>query len=269
VKHKFQVVLLGVRGSVPVSGADFVKYGGSTLCVLVQMGGETILLDCGSGALQSGLLTADAHHLSILLSHPHVDHLIGLPMCPFLYEADKQATFYAVPRGGLSAQKQMESLMSPPLWPVGFEAFRAKLIIKDILEPSFQIGSVLVEHIGLLHPGGASAFRLSYGGRSLVYASDCELSHNQQSRLSAFAKDCDLLLCDGQYSDEEYPLRVGWGHSSWSMAAALGKACAAKHTVLVHHAPQYTDHFLDMADRWLRSRYPNCTLGRCGEEFSL
>ncbi|NCC16938.1 MAG: MBL fold metallo-hydrolase [Clostridia bacterium] len=258
-----------MRGSIPVSGADFVKYGGSTICVLVHMGGETILLDCGSGVLQSGSLTADVQHLSILLSHPHVDHLIGFPMWPFLYEKGKQATFYAVPRGELSARKQMEALMSPPLWPVGFEAFHANLICKDILEPSIQIGSVLVEHLDLAHPGGASAFRLSYGGHSLVYASDCELSQGQLPRLSAFSKDCDLLLCDGQYSDEEYPLRVGWGHSSWSMAATLGKACGAKRTVLVHHAPQYTDNFLDKADQQLRSRYPNCTLGRCGEEFAL
>jgi phosphoribosyl 1,2-cyclic phosphodiesterase len=52
-------------------------------------------------------------------------------------------------------------------------------------------------------------------------------------------------------------------------ADALGKACRAKRTVFIHHAPQYTDNFLDKADRWLRSRYPNCTFGRCGEEFAL
>lgn len=269
MKHNFRVVLLGVRGSIPVSGANFLKYGGSTLCVLVQMGGETILLDCGTGMLQVGHLTRDVNHLSILLSHPHIDHLIGLPLCPFLYEDGKQVTFHAVARGGLSAGQQVKTLMSPPLWPVGSEVFKAEITFKDILEPSIRIGSVSVEQFELFHPGGASAFRLTYCGRSLVYASDCELSDSLMARLSTFAKGCDLLLCDGQYSDEEYPRRVGWGHSSWSMAAALGKASGAKRTVLIHHAPEYTDEYLDKADGWLRLCHPNCTLGRCGEEFTL
>ena len=267
--HSSQVILLGVRGSVPLSGTAFEKYGGSTLCVLVKMGGETILLDCGTGAMQTGLLTAGTQRLTILLSHPHVDHLLGLPMCPFLYEEGRQATFCSVPRDRLSARQQAKALMSPPLWPLGFEAFRAELAFEDLLMPTFQIGSVSVALMELSHPGGATAFRLSCNGRSIVYATDCEIFDDQLPRLAAFAQDCDLLLCDGQYADEEYPLRQGWGHSSWSMAAALGKASQAKRTVLIHHAPEYTDTYLDEADRWLRAHRPGCTMGKCGEEFRL
>jgi len=254
---------------VPVSGAPFEAYGGDTLCVLVHMGGETILLDCGTGALRAGPDILDSEQFNVLLSHPHVDHLLGIPFCPVFYDKKRRITFRAVPRGSLSARQQVEALMSPPLWPVEPEIFRAEVQFKDIRETYFHIGEVLVEVQEVPHPGGSSAFRLSFGSRSLVYMTDCELEALFMPQLVAFCRECDLLLCDGQFTDADYPLRRGWGHSSWSMAAALGEASRAKRTVLIHHAPEYNDDILDGGDRWLRLNHPGCSMGRCGEVFEL
>ena len=41
------VMILGTRGSVPVSGGDFLRYGGATTCVLVRLAGQVIVLDAG------------------------------------------------------------------------------------------------------------------------------------------------------------------------------------------------------------------------------
>ena len=43
------VTILGTRGSMPVSGKDFLRYGGATVCVLARLDGEYIILDAGTG----------------------------------------------------------------------------------------------------------------------------------------------------------------------------------------------------------------------------
>ena len=45
------VTILGTRGSIPRAGQEFTRYGGDTICVLVELAGETILLDAGTGLL--------------------------------------------------------------------------------------------------------------------------------------------------------------------------------------------------------------------------
>lgn len=260
-----RVTLLGVRGSAPACDiARFGKYGCGTVCVLLRMAGETIVLDAGSGLMD---LDVPEGRCTILLSHAHVDHLLGLPACPKLYEPGFAAAIYAAARGG-GPREQVSALMTPPLWPVGPEAFRAAVAWRPLPEGAFQLGRVEVSHTPGNHPGGVTLFRLSAGGRSMVYATDCELDEATKTALIPFAKGCDLLLCDAQYTDEEYADKAGWGHSAVSMALGFSAACGAKRTVLLHHAPERTDAALDALAETLKDR-PDCALGRQGETFSL
>jgi len=269
VKQNIKVLLAGVRGSIPVSGKQFERYGGCTGCVLVQMGGENILLDGGTGLTQAAYRLSEENKCTILLSHPHIDHLLGIPLCPIFFDSQKELTIRAKFRNGLSTKEQVAALFSPPLWPVSFEVFRSKVIWEDITKPSFDVGSVMVETMEGNHPGGVTLYRLYYNGVSLVYVTDCELDETTFSEICYFARDCDLLLCDAHYTTEEYASRKGWGHSSWDMVVALGEACQAKRTVLIHHAPEYTDALLDKGQLFLEKYHPSCTMGRCNEELFL
>jgi ribonuclease BN (tRNA processing enzyme) len=49
---------------------------------------------------------------------------------------------------------------------------------------------------------------------------------------------------DAQYSEEEYPSRVGWGHSSVAHAVAFARAVDARRLVLFHHEPSHSDSSL-------------------------
>jgi ribonuclease BN (tRNA processing enzyme) len=55
----------------------------------------------------------------------------------------------------------------------------------------------------------------------------------------------DLLLHDGQYTDEEYRLRVGWGHSTIAHAVQVADLAGAKELVLTHHDPDHSDDVID------------------------
>ena len=263
------VSILGTRGSVPVNRTDCLRYGGATLCVALRIAGQTVMLDAGTGMLDlPHLMKPDEKDLSILISHPHLDHLLGLPMCPVLFDPLKTIHIYGANRNGLTVKEQIQSLMSPPLWPVGPEEIGAKVIFY-CLETSLDLGEIHVDVMEGYHPGGVSLFRVTGEGKSVVYITDCTLTDRMLPQITEFAQGCDLLLCDGQYSEEEWPARSHFGHNTWKAAAELAVASHAKQARIIHHDPFRTDTELDLAAKELTRIHPKCTFAYAGEEVIL
>lgn len=263
------VFVLGTRGSVPVCRQDSLKYGGATLCIFMRLADQPVVLDAGTGMLDlSRVLRQNETDLPLLLSHPHADHLLGLPMCPLLFNPRYKLRVYGADRNGLSVEKQIQSLMSPPLWPVSPEMLRASVTFHSISN-SFELGVIHVDTLEGIHPGGVTLFRLTGEGKSVVYMTDCTLTENLFPKAVEFARDCDLLLCDGQYSEEEWSGRSHFGHNTWTAAARLAAAANVKQARIIHHDPFRTDAELDHAAKELTDIHPGCAFARAGEEITL
>ena len=265
---EFSITVLGARGSVPVSGNAFSRYGGATTCVLVHAGEQYILLDAGTGmmSLPEDAMRQDA--LALLLTHPHVDHLLGLPLCPFVMSERKRLDVYAAPRRGTDARAQVCSLLSPPLWPVGPELLPADIRFHDLPE-TLRLGEVTVETMEGLHPGGVSLLRLTAGGKRLVFATDCTLNTASEQEAAAFFRDCDLALLDGQYSDDEFPCRADFGHNSWGYASRFAARCGVRSLRIIHHDPHRSDDALDAAAEAIRAVDPRYGMAKEGEVIRL
>lgn len=270
-KSQNSVTLLGTRGSVPVSGAQYAKYGGATLSVFLRLDGRPLIIDAGTGLLSlTQRLAPGEKELSLLLSHPHADHLLGLMMSPLLFDAAARLDVFAVTREGRAAEQQIARLVSPPLWPVGIAELPAKTAFHELGPGELPCGL----SVGLIegsHPGGVSVMRVSGGGKSVVYCSDCTLDEPYFSRIRDFAASCDLLICDGQYTRGEWREHSGFGHSTWQMAASLAAECHARRLRIVHHAPFRSDAELDEMQNALNSFCPGLdySFGRDGEEIDL
>ena len=264
-----RVVILGTRGSVPVSGEAFLRYGGATTCIFLRFGDRAIVVDCGTGMMElSKVLREEDKQLNVLLSHPHVDHLLGLPMCPVVFDSAKQINVYGAVRKGMDVRQQICMFLAPPLWPVGPDKFPSEITFLDLPE-QLLLGDVTVESMDGVHPGGVSAFRLTGGGKTVVIMTDCTVTEENIPVFEKFARNCDLLLCDGQYSRQEWKGREHFGHSTWVAAAQLGAACGAKQVRIIHHDPFRTDAQLDSAAQELTEIHGNCTFARAGEEILL
>ncbi len=264
-----RITFLGVRGSIPQSGADYIRYGGSTVCVLLRLSGETIVLDAGSGMTKlPGLLSPEEKSITVLLSHPHADHMLGFLMCPLCLDSAYTLNIYGAVRSGLTVEAQFERLMAPPIWPVRPQELSASVNFYDQPE-CMTLGGVTVERMEGTHPGGVSLFRLRGGGKTVVFATDVTLGGDLTDRFAAFARDCDLLIIDGQYSDAEWEQFRSFGHTPYTAAAKFGKSCGAKQTRIIHHAPVRTDDMLDAATAELAALNETCTFSREGEEVLL
>ncbi len=217
------VTILGARGSVPVSGQAYARYGGATTCVLLRFGTEYVVLDAGTGLLYLPDDAMAQPSLPLLLTHPHADHLLGLPLCPYAMKKGARLDIYAAVRGGLDARAQVEALLAPPLWPVGPDALPADIRFHELAD-GMRLGEVGVRTLEACHPGGVTLLRLDAQGKSVVFATDCTLDDEPPPRLADFARECDLLLCDGQYRDDEWACRSNFGHSSWGRVTRFTRA---------------------------------------------
>lgn len=262
------ISILGCRGSVPVSGGQFSRYGGATCCVAIRTESAAAVLDAGTGLMDLSHRLNGEKQIHLFLTHCHIDHILGLPLCPAVLSSQYEFHIYGADRDGLSISSQIRTLMSPPLWPVAPEQLPAKLTFHPIL-PKMDANGMLIETMEGCHPGGVTVYRLTVNERRIVYMTDCTITDENHAALLEFCKNCDLLLCDGQYSDEQWLTRSAFGHNRWTQAARFAQECGAKKARILHHDPAHSDSILDRARDEVRAISPICDLAFEREEIIL
>ena len=241
------VTVLGTRGSFPTTGCDFLKYGGNTSCFLVDMGEETVILDAGSGlvSLGTGVPLPDGRkHVHILLSHLHLDHIIGLFNFSLLHDPAAEICLYGEGYGGATLRSRLDDVLRPPYWPLGLDDFRARIEVREI-SPGVRLSledSVAVSTLRGNHPNNSLLYRLEGGGKTLVYALDCEIDEDTRAALTNFAQGADLLIWDATFAPGD--LIPGWGHSTWQEGLVLGDRAGVKRVLMTHYSQTYTDRYL-------------------------
>ncbi len=262
----FNISFLGVRGSIAVEGDEYKEFGGATSSVLVRQNDTTIVLDAGTGFNQLKELIPNINNLHLLISHTHIDHIIGLLSNKLLYDSNFKMKVYGKKYEGLTIREQIDKMMTPPLWPVSTSSFKAEIEYIDI-EEDFFIDDVKVMIAEGCHPNEALVYKLECQGKSLVYATDYEIDDLSKDRLLKFSENADLLICDGQYSALELPFKKGFGHSCWEQAVSLAGEAKVKELYIFHHDPNRTDIELIKAERSVDSK--NVRFARKGGRVSL
>ncbi len=249
MKKDFQLTVFGARGSMAACRDECSSFGGDTSCYMVQAGEETVFLDGGSGLASAPALYPKPP--VILLSHLHLDHIIGLGMFTGFFVPGQRARLY-VPfcENDESAADMIARIFAPPFWPLKISDLEGKPEILAMPQ-SLSVGEMEIETMEGNHPDRTMVYRLNYDGRSIVYATDYEADELSFSRLADFASGADLLLYDAQFTEEEYPNKRGFGHSTAIKGLELMERSGAGRLLLIHHAPSSSDPELEKREKTL------------------
>lgn len=245
-----QLVLLGVRGSTPAPGQDFVRYGGHTSCVAVVPAGSptpTMLMDAGTGIRQlPDLLGPEPFRGSILLSHLHWDHVEGLPFCRAVDRADARVDLYVPEQEGVSARDLLARTMSPPSFPIEPEGMFGAWRFLPTPDPTASLEGLEVTAAEISHKGGRTmGYRVADTSGSFAYLPDHAPSRGMSSAGRSLIEGVDVLLHDAQFLESERRLADDYGHATVQETIALAADAGVGSLVLFHHSPVRTDDQLD------------------------
>jgi len=250
-----RVRLLGTRGSLFSPRPGSSRYGGNTACVEVRPAeGGLVVLDAGSGT-RVVRLPDGVERVDVLLTHLHMDHIVGLGFFAALYRPDLEVHLWGPPSTTETLHERLTRYLSPPLFPVRLRDMPCRLELHDSPRGRFELPGLSVQADRICHPGLTVGYRLEADGASLAYLPDHEPAlgvppgrfPREPEWTSGFAllAGVDLAIHDAQYTDEEYVSRQGWGHCTLSHALALAAAAGVRHLVPFHHDPDHDDDELD------------------------
>ncbi len=283
-----QLDLWGVRGTIPSPGADKVRYGGHTLCASVRLLDGTILVvdagtgikDLGDALMKETAASGVAPRVVLLLTHFHLDHIMGFPFFAPLYAAGASVTVYS-PVSPAEAEGCLAGLMGGWYYPLEMTQTPAEKTFLAFKE-GLTINGVRVTSCPLRHPGGSVAYRLDVekpaegpgnvmktavpAAGSLVFATDTEPPDaGLDERLVAFMRGAGVVIYDAMYTPEEYAAgKKGWGHSTWLEAVKTARAAGARRLLLSHFNPDHDDTAVDEIARLAAAELPGAAAARQG-----
>ncbi len=257
---RFLVRYWGVRGSIATPGPETARYGGNTSCVEVQCGDQVLILDGGTGIrllgndlLKRAKARADVVRATILFTHLHWDHIQGFPFFAPAFVRGTELDFWSEHRIEVTLFDVLRGHMAQPTFPVNMDDMAATMRFHVVeRDGSFDLGPVHVRTAPLNHPGGATAYRIEYAGKSFVHATDHE--HPADGSIweplrkladGANVLDYDATYTNGEYHGDRGMSHVGWGHSTWQEAVRMAQAAKVRRLVIFHHDPDHSDEQLD------------------------
>jgi ribonuclease BN (tRNA processing enzyme) len=250
-----RLTLWGTRGSLPAPGPETVRYGGNTSCVEVRDAQDTVLvLDAGSGIRRLGTrLAGGAGRVDLLLTHLHMDHILGLGFFAPLHQPGRSVHIWGPASATLSLAQRLTRYLSPPLFPVHLRDLPCALELHEVPCGEFVVGEFTISAALVCHPGPTVGYRITASGTTLTYLPDHEPAlgvprpflDGAWTSGYALSAGADLLIHDAQYAEEEYAQRIGWGHSTLPQAVAFASLAGVRHLMLFHHDPTHSDEDLD------------------------
>jgi phosphoribosyl 1,2-cyclic phosphodiesterase len=282
-----RVSFWGVRGSIPTSGSDTARYGGHTSCVCVEAeGAAPLVFDLGTGARALGrhLVAAGVDRVYVTLSHTHMDHLYALPYFDPIFHPGCRVHLGVPAASSEDARARIAQYLNGVFHPLRLDDIGERLHFYGVpASAQIQVGPYAVRTLRMVHPGGTIGYRATHGGRTVCYLTDsgplaqpdeglmAGLPPTAMERdLIALVEGADLMIMDTTFTQDEYHLKLSWGHAYPEYAVAVAVAASVEQVVLFHHNPDATDDVLDaLAEKWSAHQAPRVTVAKEGSVMDL
>src|SRR5262245_1343498 len=264
VSDAMKVRFWGTRGSVPRPGKFTVRFGGNTSCVSLETTRDRLFIfDAGTGIIDLGrelIAAGKRRKINMFISHPHWDHIQGLPFFQPLYTQGYEVVIHGASQGRLSLREVIGGQMEAVYFPVAVKEFASRVYFKELSEGEFEIEGMSVKTVGLHHPGMTLGYLVEGpGSKRVAYMTDNELvldgEDYNRARLVEFLSGADVLIHDANYLDQEYASKIGWGHSCMTEVLKLAADAKVKKLYLYHHDLHHDDETVSAKEAFGRQYF--------------
>ncbi|MEW5734031.1 MAG: MBL fold metallo-hydrolase [Thermodesulfobacteriota bacterium] len=279
-----RITCYGSRGSIAVSGPEYLRYGGDTTCLEIRTKeDDVIIVDAGTGLRRLGNMMKKEGKSSFdfLFTHAHWDHLMGFPFFKPLFDPNARVRMEGCPFARKYVEKLIARVMAPPNFPILPSAIQARIEYQDSCPTLFSIGPVQVMPVPLSHPNRGAGYKFVEDGKTFVFLTDNELDFLHPGGLpfedyAEFCRGADLLIHDAEFTPKEYQeVTRGWGHSQFTRAVELGLAAGVKKLGMFHLNQDHSDDQIDAMEAEAKSIIAGrgsdmeCVSVACGMVFEL
>ncbi len=255
--------LWGTRGSTPTIGGRFQRHGGNTSCMSFRIGEELIIFDAGSGIRDLGIeiMGGRTRRMHLFITHTHWDHIQGFPFFIPAYVPGFELVIYGSKGFGKDLESIFRGQLDRDYFPVQMEDMLGNLQFRLLSDTPVEIGGARITWEFSHHPLPTVGYKIEVEGRTLVWMPDDEFLQGhigapheltrdhglvrQFDKIIEFVSGADVLIHEAQYTAEEYPKKIGWGHSSVPNACVLMKLAGIRRWIVTHHDPTHDDTFLE------------------------
>ena len=256
--------LWGARGSTPTPGASFLRHGGNTSCLSITHNNENFIFDAGSGIRDLGLelMRKTSRKLHLFITHTHWDHIQGFPFFTPAYEPGFEIEIYGAEGFGKDLESIFRGQLDSDYFPVQMDDLNSSICFRHLTHNPVDLGDVKVWWEYVQHPGATVGYKIDLDGFRIAWVPDNEFLQGYLGAPESITRDdplvapyrkvieflsgVDLLIHEAQYTNDEYPDKVKWGHSSISNACLLVKFAGVRRWIVTHHDPSHDDTFLEM-----------------------
>ena len=304
-KSGFTLKFRGVRGSYPTARKNYLEYGGNTACVEVRCGKRLIILDAGTGIVNLGIdeiknsiIAQDksSYQAVVILSHIHQDHIQGLQFYKPLFIANSKLDLYGLNFPDEDLKDTLKTVLFDKVFPLRLDEIRSEFNINNFSQNNVLVLSqngenklydnsknnintkeddvVITAYKTTAHPkNGCLSIKIEYDSKTLVYATDKESYVGTDKKFVQFARDCDCLIHDSQYTYQDYtdPIqpKQGFGHSTFEMAIETSLGAKAKKLFFFHYDPEYDDTKLKILENEFSQKGNNIFFAKENYEVEL
>jgi phosphoribosyl 1,2-cyclic phosphodiesterase len=261
-----RLTFYGVRGSTPCDGRRYERYGGNTSCVAFEVDGhEPVIFDVGTGVREYGdvvthqfQLDLEANRMvspykaSVLLTHLHWDHIIGLPFFTPAFRPDGCINVYGPRQPDGELGEVFAGVMRPPYFPITPSDLGADVSFHGAADDDFAINGAKIRARWVRHTDPTLGYRVDVEGVSVAYISDhgpgCVPDDADDFIPQSVLDLCDgvdVLMHDAQHTLDEYNAKRHFGHSSIEYAVHVARESGVRKLILFHHCPTHGDDAVD------------------------
>jgi len=248
------IIPWGVRGTLPTTDTNKLKFGGNTTCFEIkQKNTPIIIIDAGTGIHNFNFVLPDECEIHLFITHFHLANIQGLPFFKPLFNPKCTVHFYTTK----NQKNLLEKVFDGCIFPVTLDQLSCTWTVTELdPEKTINIGELTINNIIVPQTKACHGLRIR-GSKSIAcFVNDIKISDNDVlKQIEVFIENADVAFLSGRYAAEEEELHKYGGYVSLDILPTLAVKANVKKLILCCHPPTINDSVLEGMRQYLQAKY--------------